>query len=299
MVLTYRLKAHNAHVVVRLDALKSTQMTYFHSLTSKNSISQDKSRMLVVSRVVNGTILVVTINRAMVKNAVNGATAKQLHEVFLAFDADATLSVAVLTGFGTDFCAGADLGAMDNPLETYSDQENSEEKYSLGPMGCSRLILSKPVIAAVEGFAVAGGLELACWCDMRVASRSAVFGVFCRRWGVPLIDGGTLRLPLLIGSSRAMDMILTGRAVSAVEALEWGLANRLCNPGQALQSALDLAAVIAAHPQETMRADRQSVYLQQNIVERLKREFEGGMQVMSHARQGAEAFTNNKSQSKL
>lgn len=238
-------------------------------------------------------MLLVHINRPLQKNAVNGETAKQLHEVFLAFDRDAHLKVAVLAGMGDSFCAGADLSALDNPLNKLDPSEGLE---SLGPMGCSRLLLSKPVIAAVEGFAVAGGLELACWCDLRVCARNAVFGVFCRRWGVPLIDGGTVRLPLLIGHSRAMDMILTGRPVSALEALEWGLANRLTDPGHALNAAIELALQIASHPQETMRADRLSAIngVGKALLPALSAEFDSGIQVLAHAQAGAEAFRKSK-----
>ncbi len=147
----------------------------------------------VLTRVIHGSVLVVSINRPFAKNAVNGETAQQLYDVFLAVDKNEALRVAVLTGLGGSFCAGADLTVMSNPLLPM------EDSFTIGPMGPSRLALHKPVIAAVEGFCVAGGLELACWCDMRVASSAAVFGVFCRKWGVPLVDGGTARLPLLIG----------------------------------------------------------------------------------------------------
>jgi enoyl-CoA hydratase len=208
----------------------------------------------------HGTTTVVTIDRPDVRNAVDGPTALALHDAFLAFEADDDASVAVLTGAGGTFCAGADLKAVStgdgNRVESMTPGAPDPE--ALGPMGPTRLRLSKPVIAAVEGHAVAGGLELALWCDLRVAARDAVFGVYCRRWGVPLIDGGTVRLPRLIGQSRAMDMILSGRPVEGAEAEAWGLANRLAEPGEALAGALDLAEQLAAFPQRCLRSDRTS-----------------------------------------
>jgi enoyl-CoA hydratase len=201
-----------------------------------------------------GTVTVITIDRPEVRNAVDGPTADQLAAAFRAFDADESTSVAVLAGAGGTFCAGADLGAMaterTNRVSTDMDDD--------GPMGPTRMELTKPVIAAVEGFAVAGGLELALWCDLRVAARDATFGVYCRRWGVPLIDGGTVRLPRLIGHSRAMDLILTGRGVDATEALGMGLVNRVVEPGSALDAAVALAESIAAFPQDCLRNDRRS-----------------------------------------
>jgi enoyl-CoA hydratase len=209
----------------------------------------------------HGPVLIVTINRPAARNAVDCPTAKALADAFRAFDADDALSVAVLTGAGGTFCAGADLKAVatgnGNRLAPDGD----------GPMGPSRLALSKPVIAAVEGHAVAGGLELAIWCDLRVVARSAIFGVFCRRFGVPLIDGGTIRLPRLIGASRAMDMILTGRPVGADEAHAMGLANRVVDDGTALDAAIALAGQIAAFPQICMRNDRQSAFGQWALTE--------------------------------
>jgi enoyl-CoA hydratase len=212
-----------------------------------------------VATAVDGPVLVVTITRAAVRNAVDGPTAAALVSAFSAFDADPALSVAVLCGEGGVFCAGADLKAVasGDPARANRLARDGE-----APMGVSRMLLSKPVIAAVEGFAVAGGLELALWCDMRVAAADAVFGVYCRRWGVPLIDGGTVRLPRLIGHSRAMDMILTGRGVSGSEALSFGLANRLVPPGSALPAAVALAHELAALPQVCMRSDRLSAYEQ-------------------------------------
>ena len=187
------------------------------------------------------------------RNAVDGPTAALLAEAFRAFDADDAAAVAVLTGAGGTFCSGADLAAVGTP------RGNRVAPDGDGPMGPTRLRLAKPVIAAIEGYAVAGGLELALWADLRVAAEDAVLGVFCRRWGVPLIDGGTVRLPRLIGQSRAMDMILTGRPVAADEALAMGLVNRVAPAGQALAEAQRLAAEIAVHPQVCLRSDRASV----------------------------------------
>ena len=207
-----------------------------------------------------GTTTVVTIDRPDVRNAVDGPTAATLHRAFLDFDADGSQSVAVLTGAAQTFCAGADLKAVatgaGNRVEPMV--AGDPDPRALGPMGPTRLRLSKPVIAAVEGHAVAGGLELALWCDLRVAARDAVFGVYCRRWGVPLIDGGTVRLPRLIGQSRAMDMILSGRPVDGAEAERWGLVNRLTEPGASLDGALALADQLAGFPQRCMRSDRAS-----------------------------------------
>ncbi|MFC4250695.1 crotonase/enoyl-CoA hydratase family protein [Sinimarinibacterium flocculans] len=220
-------------------------------------------------------LVVVTINRPQARNAVDGPTAQQLAEAFRAFDADDALRVAILTGAGGHFCAGADLKA----LGTAPARANRIDAAGDGPMGPSRLHLSKPVIAAVSGYAVAGGIELACWCDLRVADVSAVFGVFCRRFGVPLIDGGTVRLPRLIGMSRALDLILTGRAVDAQEAYAMGLANRVVPAGQALAEAEKLALQIAAFPQQCMRNDRASAYEQWGMTQdaAIANEFERGL----------------------
>ncbi len=226
-------------------------------------------------------ITIVTIQRPEARNAVDRDTAEALAYAFRQFDADPNSDVAILTGAGGNFCAGADLKAFNNQLSPDGD----------GPMGPTRMRLSKPVIAGVEGFAVAGGLELALWCDLRVASRTATFGVFCRRFGVPLIDLGTIRLPRLIGQSHAMDMILTGRAVPAEEAVRMGLANRLTEPGLALDGAFDLAQSIAAHPQKCMRSDRLSVYEQWDLSwdDAMENEFRLGMQSIS--KEGAERFS--------
>ena len=199
-----------------------------------------------------GSTAIVTIDRPEVRNAVDRATAAELAAAFRRFDGDDGLAVAILTGANGTFCAGADLKAVS------TGGGNAVRDAGDGPMGPSRMRLSKPVIAAVEGFAVAGGLELSLWCDMRIAAEDAVFGVYCRRWGVPLIDGGTVRLPRLIGESHAMDMILTGRGVSGDEARMMGLANRIVPTGQALAAAKDLAAQLAAFPQRCMRSDRLS-----------------------------------------
>ncbi|MBT6245067.1 MAG: crotonase/enoyl-CoA hydratase family protein [Gammaproteobacteria bacterium] len=201
-------------------------------------------------------VTVITINRPALKNAIDGPTAELLADAFRSFDADGTQKVAVLTGAEGTFCAGADLKAVSQGKGNRVGREGD------GPIGPTRMLLSKPVIAAVEGFAVAGGLELAAWCDLRVAARDAVFGVFCRRWGVPLVDGGTIRLSRLLGHSHALDLILTGRPVSGEEAQFMGLANRLCAPSEALEVALTLAAQLSEFPQLCLRNDRLSSYQQ-------------------------------------
>ena len=208
-----------------------------------------------------GAVLVVTIDRPAARNAVDGPTAAALTDAFRAFDADDTLAVAVLTGAGGTFCAGADLKAIATDRGNRVDLDIGVD----GPMGPTRLLLDKPVIAAVEGFAVAGGLELAIWCDLRVAASDAVFGVYCRRWGVPLVDGGTVRLPRLIGHSQALDLILTGRGVTGDEALRMGLVNRSVAPGTALDAAIALACELAALPQGCLRRDRRSSYDQWSL----------------------------------
>jgi enoyl-CoA hydratase len=202
----------------------------------------------------DGEVVVITIDRPEVRNAVDGPTAALLAEAFDRFDRDDALAVAVLQGAGGTFCAGADLKGIAEGRGNRMDAEMDRD----GPMGPTRMVLSKPVIAAVEGHAVAGGLELAIWCDLRVAASDAVFGVYCRRWGVPLVDGGTVRLPRLIGHSHAMDLILTGRGVSGAEAAAMGLANRLVDPGTALREAVALAHRLAAFPQMCLRNDRAS-----------------------------------------
>ncbi len=205
-----------------------------------------------------GAVAVVTINRPEVRNCVDGPTAAALAEAFRRFESDDDALAAVLTGAEGCFCAGADLKGVGEGRGNRVEQDVKLD----GPMGCSRMLLDKPVIAAVEGHAVAGGLELAVWCDLRVAARDAVFGVFCRRWGVPLIDGGTIRLTRLLGQSHAMDMILTGRGVSGEEARMMGLANRLVEPGEALEEAVALAEQLTRFPQRCMRGDRMSAITQ-------------------------------------
>ena len=204
----------------------------------------------------HGPVTVVTICRPERRNAVDSATARELLEAFEAFESDPGASVAVLTGAGGTFCAGADLKAL-----AQGDRRPVSDA-GPGPMGPTRLELSKPVIAAIEGHAVAGGLELALWCDLRVAATDAVLGVYCRRFGVPLVDGGTVRLPRLIGQSRALDLVLTGRGVGGPEALGMGLVNRLSAPGHALEAAIELARDLAALPQTCMRNDRRSLLAQ-------------------------------------
>ena len=202
---------------------------------------------------VDGPVAIVTIDRPEVRNAVDGPTATALAEVFRAFDEDASHDVAVLTGAKGVFCAGADLRAVADSERRLRVDETGD-----APLGVSRMLLSKPVVAAIEGFAVAGGLELALWCDLRVAADDAVLGVYCRRFGVPLCDGGTIRLPRLIGQSNALDLILTGRGVSGEEALRMGLVNRLVPRGDALAAAVTLAGELAALPQTCLRSDRLS-----------------------------------------
>lgn len=235
--------------------------------------------MNAVEFTTDGPVAIVTIDRPTVRNAVDGPTAELLAAAFRRFESEDSLSVAVLTGAGGTFCAGADLKAISagrgNRVSADVDLD--------GPMGPTRMMLDKPVIAAVEGHAVAGGLELAAWCDLRVAATDAVFGVFCRRWGVPLIDGGTVRLSRLLGHSRALDLILTGRGVSGEEAERIGLANRLCAPGEALATAVALAHDIAAFPQGCMRSDRRSSYEQWSMPlrEAMANEIREGLQVIA------------------
>jgi enoyl-CoA hydratase len=234
----------------------------------------------------NGPVTTVILDRPGARNAVNGPTAAALYAAFDEFDRDDTASVAVLWGDGGTFCAGADLKSFGTP------DANAVHRTGPGPMGPTRMVLSKPVIAAVSGYAVAGGLELALWCDMRIAADDAVFGVFCRRWGVPLIDGGTVRLPRLIGHSRAMDMILTGRGVQADEALTMGLANRVVPKGQARQAAEELAAQLAALPQQCLRSDRLSALHQWGRPEAdaIDFEFASISRVAAEAAEGAGRF---------
>jgi len=238
----------------------------------------------------DGDIVTVTIDRPEVRNAVDRPTAEALADAFRRFDADDALAVAVLTGAGGTFCAGADLKGISDGRGNRVDLEGD------GPMGPTRFLLQKPVIGAVEGHAVAGGLELAVWCDLRVAADDAVFGVYCRRWGVPLVDGGTIRLPRLIGHSHALDLILTGRGVSGEEARSMGLVNRLCAKGDALATAQALAREIAAFPQFCLRSDRRSSYEQwgATLDGALLRETELGLATVAtgETRDGATRFAS-------
>jgi enoyl-CoA hydratase len=229
----------------------------------------------------DGAVTIIAINRPARKNAVDGATARLLFEAFQAFDADAKAAVAVLVGEGDTFCAGADLKAVaTGDLQRRRDISGRD---TIAPMGPSRMVLSKPVVAAIEGHAVAGGMELALWADMRVVGAGAVFGIYCRRFGVPLIDGGTIRLPRLIGQSRAMDLILTGRPVKAEEALAMGLANRVVADGTALAEAIKIAHQLAAFPQGCLRNDMRSVNAQWDLDfdAALMDETRGGLDVIS------------------
>jgi enoyl-CoA hydratase len=239
-----------------------------------------------------GDVLIVTLDRPERRNAVNGPTADVLADAFRAFDADDSLKVAVLTGGGGTFCAGADLKALADPARR---NHLHPDMRADGPMGPTRMDLGKPVIAAIEGHAVAGGLELACWCDLRVAATDSVLGVFCRRWGVPLIDGGTVRLPRLVGMGRALDLILTGREVLADEAYRIGLVDRLCVPGSARQVAIELAHQIASFPHVCMRADRASTLsaFDGDLAQALEREFRGGVDALHRGGlDGAQRFAD-------
>jgi enoyl-CoA hydratase len=228
---------------------------------------------------IDGPVAVVTIDRPDVANAIDRPTALELADAFRRFETDEEAAVAVLTGAGGKFCAGADLKAMQEPG---APRASRVEPDGDGPVGPTRMMLRKPVIAAVEGHAVAGGLELAAWCDLRVAAEDAVFGVYCRRWGIPLMDGGTIRLARLIGHSHALDLILTGRGVSGEEALRMGLANRLVPAGEALTEAVALAHEIASRPQAALRSDRLSSYEQWSLSlgEALSNEYGHGMSTL-------------------
>lgn len=243
---------------------------------------------MTVNYEVHGPVAVVTINRPEARNAIDRPTAAGLVESFNRFEADPALAVAVLTGAGGTFCAGADLKAVATGRGTRVTEEGD------GPLGPTRMLLSKPVIAAVEGYAVAGGIEMAAWCDLRVAARDAVFGCFERRWGVPLVDGGTIRLARLLGHSNALDLILTGRPVSGEEALRMGLANRLVEPGTALAEAIALAEQIAAFPQTCLRQDRLSSYEQwgMEMPDALRNEYRRGRVVLesNEVAEGAARF---------
>jgi len=243
-------------------------------------------------------VTTIIIDRPKARNAVDRPTADALVEAFLAFEQDESSKVAVLTGAGGSFCSGADLKGVATSRGNRLQEPSGDKLDGAAPMGPARLMLSKPVIAAVAGFAVAGGLELACWCDMRIVEEDAVFGVYCRRWGVPLIDGGTVRLPRLIGQSRALDMILTGRAVSATEAYAFGLANRVVGKGRSRAEAEKLAADIARMPQICMRGDRLSVYEQwdRDFAGAMKNEFAHGGRTLASGETvaGAARFASGK-----
>jgi|SRR5690606_12830965 len=252
-----------------------------------------------------GEIAVVTIDRPDARNAVNSEMAAALFEAFVAFDRDEKLKVAVLAGVPGAFCAGFDLkqaasGGVDEKWFAEHNLDPSfdgtDDRPRKGPMGPTRLTLSKPVIAAISGPAVAGGMELALWCDLRVMERSAYMGVYCRRWGVPLIDGGTVRLPRIVGHGRAMDLILTGRKVDAEECLSIGLANRLCDDGQALDASLALAAELARFPQACLRADRISAIRQWSLdlPQALASEWKSAAVFEAEGTAGAARFSSGK-----
>jgi len=257
---------------------------------------------MTVIATTDGPVAVITIDRPEARNAVDRPTAEALQAAFDAADSDDDVAAVVLTGSEGTFCAGADLKAISSERgNVVTELDETEIVDSLGPMGPTRRVLSKPVLAAVEGHAVAGGLELALWCDLRIAARDAIFGVYCRRWGVPLIDGGTVRLPRLIGHSHAMDLILTGRPVSGDEALRMGLANRLCEPGTALDTAIDFAKGLAMFPQRCLRSDRLSAIEQWGLElgPALANEVENGMATIrtGETRDGAARFADGAGRS--
>ncbi|KAM9712626.1 enoyl-CoA hydratase EchA19 isoform 1-T1 [Menidia menidia] len=274
---------------------RTSLMANSYSVSTVDENATTAGQAVVSER--RGRMVIVAINRPEVRNAVNQETAGRLLEELQAFDSDPDLNVAVLHGIGGNFCAGYDLKTLANqkaPLKLEQDVTKGP-----GPMGPSRLQLSKPLIAAVSGFAVAGGLELALLADLRVVEESAVMGVFCRRFGVPLIDGGTVRLPRLIGLSRALDLILTGRPIGAQEALAYGLANRIVPDGQALQAAVELAEQIGSFPQQCLRADRSSAvyscYDAPSFTQAMQYEFEHGVPIIqSEAIAGATKFTSGE-----
>lgn len=257
-----------------------------------------EKNLIIVDKVSHPGISIIQINRPHRKNAVDPATAKQLYEAILAFEADASQKVCILTGAGSTFCAGADLHqvALKKSSDVPGENLQPVNGRNLGPMGPSRLMIQKPVISAVAGYAVAGGLELSLLADLRVVEEDAVFGVFCRRWGVPLIDGGTVRLQAIVGLARALDMILTGRPVGAKEAMAMGLANRVVPKGQSLQHALDLAKQLIAFPELCLNADRRSCYYSayeaSSFEDAMRNEFQNGSQVISkEAIAGAAKFS--------
>ncbi len=258
-------------------------------MSNEVSTPDEKNPTILTEK--RGSTLLVTINRPEVRNALDAPAASALAQAMRTFDQDDTLAVAVLSGSGGTFCSGFDLKAVADGTRTPVVSEEGE-----GPLGVTRMLLSKPVIAAIEGYAVAGGLEVALWCDLRVAADNAVLGVFNRRWSVPLVDGGTIRLPRLIGQSHALDLILTGRAVSGQEALTMGLINRLTPPGEALATALALADELAHFPQRGLRSDRLSVYEQWSLSwpEALGNETHRGLEVLrsGEAVEGARHFAS-------
>lgn len=267
------------------------------------SVCKNEEGIMTVTMERLDRVLVVSIDRPAQRNAVDPDTARALYRAFLDFEADDGLDVAILTGTGGAFCAGFDLktaadGRADEwlqGLDIPNDWSDPAGQPMPGPMGPSRLMLSKPVIAAIEGHAVAGGLELAAWCDMRVASSSAVFGVFCRRWGVPLIDGGTVRLPRILGQGRANDLILTGRPVGASEAQAMGLADRVTEPGKALENAIILARSLTRFPQACMRADHLSARMPgAELAEALRREWRSAAAFKSEGQAGAARFSQGR-----
>ena len=283
------------HSDVRAGNLSADSATAVPAPSAKDSVHVQRQ----------GSVTTITLNRPEVRNAVNAATAQQLHAAFVAFDADPEARVAVFHGANGHFCAGWDLQAGAALLGQSADAAEQmakaldfapQDHQPLGPMGPTRLQLSKPVIAAISGAAVAGGMELALWCDMRVMEDDAYFGVYCRRFGVPLIDGGTVRLPRLIGLGHAMDLILTGRKVEAAEALQIGLANRIVPRGQALAAAATLAQQIASFPQPTMLADRASAYAQHDLPmqQALHQEWQRGKQCLADGLSGAARFAGGQ-----
>jgi len=251
----------------------------------------------------DGPVRVIAIDRPQARNAVNPETAQELFDAFLAFEEDDSAKVAVFASTAGAFCAGFDLkAAADGSASDWISQVDISEEWSdpinhplPGPMGPSRLMLSKPVIAAIEGPAVAGGMELALWCDMRVMAQSAFMGIFCRRWGVPLIDGGTIRLPGIVGQGRANDLVLTGRRIGADEALSFGLADRIAEDGQALSTALDLAQSLTRYPQDCMRADHLSARTPPaDLAVALRREWASAQLYFAEGQAGAARFSSGK-----
>jgi enoyl-CoA hydratase len=293
--------ALNKTVIAKIARLRMTHLSLLSygrshaddpAPTPETALAMNSSAPEPVAALAEPPILWVRIQRPEVRNAVDGPTALALARAFEDFDRDPALRVAILTGSGGHFCAGADLGAV---ASGDARRANRLDPQGDGPMGPTRMQLSKPVIAGVEGYCVAGGLELALWCDLRIADETAIFGVFCRRFGVPLIDGGTIRLPRAIGMSRALDMILTGRPVVAEEALAFGLANRVVKRGALESATRELALQLAAFPQACMRNDRRGAYEQWSLAESaaLRREFELGMQTLGSGETaaGATRFT--------